>query len=155
MNCNDANYYFLEWVCRVYSEISITHDACSDIDIEFFYEKLFDHDEDSILGYFAKAVHLYENGNLIDSRNILGHLVSIKPKWFHAWLLLTKINKKLYCWESAELAALHAQQLLPEGNHKLSSIINFMLLEALIKSCNKLKLKIAEEKFEEVLIILK
>ena len=139
----------------MYSEISITHDACSDIDIELFYEKLFDHDRDSILGYFAKAVQLYENGNLIDSRNILAHLVNIKPKWFHAWLLLGKINKKLYCWESVETAALHAQQLISEGDpHKLTPTINLLLLEALIKSCNKSKLKKAEEKFDEVMCLM-
>ena len=110
-----------------------------------------DHDSESILGYFAKAVHIYETGNSIDARNILSHLVSVKPKWFHAWLLLSKIDIMLYCWEDAETAALHALKLLPEGDpHNLRNQINLLLLESLIKNPNKLKWKKAESSFGDV-----
>ncbi|KAL7288696.1 hypothetical protein TKK_0017421 [Trichogramma kaykai] len=150
-NIFNQDIYPLEWICRVYSEHSITHDKHPDIDIVVFYETLLDHDNDSILGYFAKAVNLYETENLIDSRNILNQLVAIKPKWFHVWLLLGKINIKLYCWEEAEYAATNALSLVPEGDpHKLIPAINIILLESLIKSGNELKVKKAEEIFEEL-----
>jgi hypothetical protein len=107
-----------------------------------------------LLGYFARAVYLYEMKNLIDARNILSHLVNVKSKWFHAWLLLAKIDIMLYCWEDAEVAALHAQKLIPEKcTHNLQNTINLLLLEALIKSSNNTKWKKAEAKFDEVRFI--
>lgn len=81
-----------------------------------YYETSLDHDTESILGYFAKTVHLYQMGNLTNARNILSHLVHVKPKWFHAWLLLGKIDIFLYCWEDDETAALHAEKCIPEGS---------------------------------------
>ncbi|KAJ8681556.1 hypothetical protein QAD02_017348 [Eretmocerus hayati] len=143
--------YPLEWLCRVYAETSITHGKCEKIDISCFYETLLDHDPESVLAYFAKAAHLYDTGNLIDARNILSHLVNAKPKWFHAWLLLCKIDILLYCWEDAESAALQALRLTPEGDpHNLHTVINLLLLEALIKSSNPLKWKKAEMRFDEL-----
>lgn len=146
-------YLFSEWICRLYAECVITHNSCNEIDITIYYQTLLDHEPESILGYFAKAVQLYEERNLIDARNILSTLVSIKPKWFHAWLLLGKIDITLYCWEDAEAAALQAQKLVPEGDpHNLRHMIDLLLLEALIKSSNKLKWKKAEANFNEVRI---
>lgn len=141
-------------MCRAYSELVITHGNCKkieEIDITSIYETLLEHEPESILGYFAKAVHFYKAGNLIDARNIASHLVNIKPKWFHAWLLLSKIDVMIYCWEDAEIAASNAQKLIPEGDpHNLHQMINLLLLEALIKSSNPSKWKKAEAKFYEV-----
>ncbi|NP_001153421.1 tetratricopeptide repeat domain 37 isoform X1 [Nasonia vitripennis] len=148
----NQDIYPLEWICRAYSEYVIIHDSsCKKIDIPMYYETLLDHDSESILGYFAKAVYLYQTRSLINARNILSHLVHVKPKWFHAWLLLGKIDISLYCWEDAETAALHAEKLIPEGDpQNLRHVINLLLLEALIKSSNKLKWMKAESKFEEL-----
>ncbi|XP_014213900.1 tetratricopeptide repeat protein 37-like [Copidosoma floridanum] len=143
--------YPLEWVCRAYSEFTITHSKYEGVDITIFYETLLDHDPEALLGHFAKAVYLYETGNLIDARNLISHLVGIKPKWFHAWFLLGKINVLLHCWDDAETAAIHAQKLIPEGDpHNLRPACNLILLEALIKNLNKIKWKKAKEQFEEL-----
>ncbi|XP_011495670.1 PREDICTED: tetratricopeptide repeat protein 37 [Ceratosolen solmsi marchali] len=147
----NQDIYPLEWICRVYSEYSITYYTYKDIDITVYYETLLDHDPESLLGYFAKAVYFYEIKNLIDARNILSHLVNVKSKWFHAWLLLSKIDIMLYCWEDAEIAALHAQKLIPEGSScDLNNTINLLLLESLIKNSNRTKWKKAEAKFDEL-----
>lgn len=140
----------LEWICKVYSEIVVIHGLCENFDITLYYETLLDHDSESVLGYFAKSVYLYETGNLIESRDILNHLVNARPKWFHAWILLGKIDIRLRCWEGAEAAALHALKYICEDRHNLRPTINVILLESLINGSNKLKWKKAEEKFDEV-----
>ncbi|XP_058800397.1 tetratricopeptide repeat protein 37 [Phymastichus coffea] len=143
--------YPLEWICKVYSELSITDIAFDKIDIVIYYETLLDHESESVLGYFAQSVYLYKTDNLIDARNILSKLVSVKPKWFHAWYLLSIVDVKLYCWEDAECAAQHAQKIIPEGDpHKLLGRINLILLEALVKSPSKLKWKRAEALFDNL-----
>lgn len=143
--------YPLEWICRVYSEQSITNGHCDGIEITPFYDALFALHAESDLAFFAKAVYLFNIKSLIESRTILNYVVASKSKWIHSWVLLSEINAKLCCWEEAESAAVHAQKILQDNNHSnLQSRVNFTLFEALVKSTCKHKWEEALQKYNQL-----
>lgn len=140
----------LEWICRVYYEEKIINEKQINIDITPFYESLQKLNSESEAGMLAEAVHLDTCDNLIKSREILNQLVLIKPQSLYAWIMLSKVNKKLYCWENVENSATKALQFLTPKSvmwHK----IQVLLIESLSRSKNVEKWTYAKQLCEDIL----
>ncbi|KAK2577968.1 hypothetical protein KPH14_011630 [Odynerus spinipes] len=140
----------LEWICRVYYEESIINERHIDIDIAPFYESLQKLDIESEAGILAEAIHLDICGNLIKSREIINQLVLMKPQSLHGWIILCKVNRKLYCWEDMEIAATKALQLVTPKSvmwHR----IQVLLIESLSRSDNEKKWNYAEKLCKDIL----
>ncbi|XP_046833328.1 tetratricopeptide repeat protein 37 [Vespa crabro] len=140
----------LEWICKVYYEENIYNKRNVDIDIVPFYESLRKLDNESEAGILAEAIHLDSCDNLIKSREILNQLVLIKPQSFHGYVMLSKINKKLYCWEDVESASTEALNLITRRSIMWCSI-QVLLIESLSRSNDIEKWKLAEKLCKEML----
>ncbi|XP_043502031.1 tetratricopeptide repeat protein 37 [Polistes fuscatus] len=142
--------YPLELVCRVYNDDRINNKGEVDIDIVPFYKSLRKLNHESELRFITEAIHLQESGDLIRSREILNQVVLIKPKSFYGYILLARINKKLYCWENVENAASEALHLSTHKSY-LWNEINVLYIESLSKSNDIEKWKLAKKFCEEIL----
>ncbi|XP_015109958.1 tetratricopeptide repeat protein 37 isoform X2 [Diachasma alloeum] len=131
----------LEWICRVYSEQKVLEglDFCRGMQIDFFYNDLLQADEGSYLGLFAKAMHLWQESNVIDARDLLNQAVSTNPKQFYAWIALAEANKSLYCWGDAESAAAEASRHLKNKHEELQRRVDMIFVEAVVRGGNRSK----------------
>ncbi|XP_063995924.1 superkiller complex protein 3 [Diachasmimorpha longicaudata] len=129
----------LEWICKVYAEQKVIEgmDFSRGMQIDFFYNDLFQADEGSYLGFFAKAMHLWQENNVIDARDLLNQVVAINPKQFYAWIALAEANQILYCWEDAESAALEASKYLKNKHVELKRRIDMIFVEAVVRGGNR------------------
>lgn len=100
----------------------------------------------------AKAIYLKSTDKLINSRECLNQIISLNSQLFYAWLVLSQIYYKLYCWEQTENASKQALQLMkPHLKDKLYHKVKLRLLEAMSRSNNKQKLIQTQQMCEEVI----
>lgn len=141
-------------MCRIYYEKIALCENELDIDITQFYELLFKLNTNSEAAFIAKAAYLKRTNKLIDSRDYLKQVVLLNAQSFYAWLMLSQIYYKLYCWEETENASKNALQLMkPCLKDKIQYGIKLRLLEAISRSSNKQKLMEAHQMCKEVGII--
>ncbi|KAL0112836.1 hypothetical protein PUN28_012243 [Cardiocondyla obscurior] len=144
----------LEWLCHIYYEKAALCEDKPKIDIPEFYEILFKLNTNSETALIAKAAYLKEENELIDSRECLKQAVLLNTQSFYAWLMLSQVYFKLYCWEETENASRKAlQSIKPSLKDKFQHEIKLRLLEATSRSSNKQKLIEAREMCEELLSI--
>lgn len=142
----------LEWICRVYYEEAILNEKNLDINITEIYESLLKLNANSEAALIAKAVYLKSIDKLINSRECLNQIISLNAQLFYAWLILSQIYYKLYCWEQTENASKQALQLMkPHLKDKLYYKIKLRLLKAMSRSNNKQKLIETQQMCEELL----
>ncbi|KAI4499739.1 hypothetical protein M0802_004995 [Mischocyttarus mexicanus] len=146
----ERDIYPLELICKVYNDDKINNLGKVFIDIVPFYESLRKLDNESEPSIIAEAIHLQETADLIRSREILNQLILIKPKSFHGYFMLSKVNKKLYCWENVENAATEALNLTSHKSY-ISYEIKVLLIESLSRSNDIDKWKLAKKLCEEIL----
>lgn len=105
--------------------------------------------------FIARAVHLRSTDKLVNSRECLTHVTSaLNAQSFYAWLMLSQVYYKLYCWEETENASRQALKLLKSRlKDKFQLDIKLRLLEAMSRSSNKQKLTEARQMCEEVNIV--
>ncbi|XP_012257142.2 tetratricopeptide repeat protein 37 isoform X1 [Athalia rosae] len=140
----------LEWICRLYSENSLSNGSCNGIEITPFYEALLALNTESSMAAMAKGVDLCQKDQLIESRDILNKVALVKPNWLYPWLALAEVNLKLYCFEETERNALRAEQLMTlQTSDKLQHRVKLILIEAMVKSSNSNQVKAAIKKCEE------
>lgn len=139
----------LEWICKVYYEESIINERHIDIDIPSFYESLRKLDIESESSMLAEAVHLDKCGDFIKSREVINNLIFVKPQSLYGWIMLSKVSRRLYCWEDMENAARKALQLLIPKSVMWDKI-HILLIESLSRSNNAEKWKYAEKLCKEV-----
>ncbi|XP_050460410.1 tetratricopeptide repeat protein 37 isoform X1 [Cataglyphis hispanica] len=142
----------LEWICRVYYEEAILNEKDLDINITQIYESLLKLNANSEAALIAKAAYLNSSEKLINSRECLNQIILLNAQLFYAWLLLSKIYYKLYCWEQTENASKQVLQLMkPNLKDKLYCKVKLRLLEAMSRSNNKQKLTQTQQTCEELL----
>lgn len=142
----------IEWLCRIYYEKALCENEL-EIDITQFYESLFKLNSNSEVAFIAKAAYLKKSDELIDSRDCLKQVILLNTQSFYAWLMLSQIYCKLYCWEETENASRKAlQSIKPYLKDKFQHEIKLRLLEAISRSNNKQKLVEARQMCEEVSI---
>jgi len=125
-----------------------------EIDIIQFYESLLKLNANSETAFIAKAAYLKRTDELIESRECLKQVVSLNAQSFYAWLMLSQVYCKLYCWEETENACRQALRLIKSSlKDKFQHAIKLRLLEAISRSNNKQKLVEARQICEEVSII--
>jgi len=125
-----------------------------EIDITQFYESLLKLNANSETAFIAKAAYLKRTDELIESRECLKQVISLNAQSFYAWLMLSQIYCKLYCWEETENASRQALRLIKSSlKNKFQHAIKLRLLEAISRSNNKQKLVEAHQICEEVSII--
>jgi len=125
-----------------------------EIDITQFYESLLKLNANSETAFIAKAAYLKRTDELIESRECLKQVISLNAQSFYAWLMLSQIYCKLYCWEETENASRQALRLIKSSlKDKFQHAIKLRLLEAISRSNNKQKLVEAHQICEEVSII--
>lgn len=125
-----------------------------EIDVTQFYESLFKLNTNSEIAFIAKAAYLKKTDELIDSRDCLKQVVLLNAQSFYAWLMLSQVYYKLYCWEETENACRKALQSIKSClKDKFQHEIKLRLLEAISRSNNKQKLMEARQMCEEVSII--
>jgi len=126
-----------------------------EIDITQFYESLLKLNANSEAAFIAKATYLKRTDKLIDSRECLKQVISLNAQSFYAWLMLSQVYCKLYCWEETENASRQALRLIKSSlKDKFQHAIKLRLLEAISRNNNKQKLVEARQICEEVSIIL-
>ncbi|XP_029662452.1 tetratricopeptide repeat protein 37 [Formica exsecta] len=144
--------YPLEWICCVYYEEAILNEKDLDINITHIYESLLKLNANSEVALIAKAAYLKSTEKLINSRECLNQAISLNAQLFYAWLLLSKVYYKLYCWEQTENASKQALQLMkPHLKDKLYCKVKLRLLEAMSRSNNKQKLTQTQQTCDELL----
>lgn len=122
-----------------------------DINITQIYESLLKLNANSEVALIAKAAYLKSTEKLINSRECLNQAISLNARLFYAWLLLSKVYYKLYCWEQTENASKQALQLMkPHLKDKLYCKVKLRLLEAMSRSNNKQKLTQTQQTCDEV-----
>ncbi|KAL6256063.1 hypothetical protein P5V15_013299 [Pogonomyrmex californicus] len=144
----------MEWLCRVYYEKTVLNENDFEIDITQFYESLLKLNANSETAFIAKATYLWTTDELIDCRDCLKQVILLNPQSFYAWLMLSQVYYKLYCWQETENASGQALQLIkPSLKDKFKYEINLRLLEAMSRSSNKQKLMEARQICEKLLYI--
>lgn len=144
----------IEWLCRIYYEEAALCENDREFDITQFYELLLKLKANSETALIAKAAYLKRIGELADSRDCLKQVVLLNAQLFYAWLMLSQVYCKLYCWEETENASRKALQLIkPYLKDKFQYEIKLRLLEAISKSSNEQKLIEARQMCQEVSII--
>ncbi|XP_011878141.1 PREDICTED: tetratricopeptide repeat protein 37 [Vollenhovia emeryi] len=144
----------LEWLCRVYYEEAASCETELEIDVTQFYESLFELNANSEAALVAKATYLKRADELIDSRDCLKQVVSLNAQSFYAWLMLSQVYYKLYCWEETENASRKALQSMKlRLKDKFQCGVKLRLLEAISRSSSKQKLEEARCMCEELLSI--
>lgn len=124
------------------------------MDVTQFYESLLKLNTNSEVAFIAKAAYLKKTDELIDSRDCLKQVVLLNAQSFYAWLILSQVYCKLYCWEETENASSQALQLIKSClKDKFHHEIKLRMLEAISRSSNKQKLIEARHMCEEVSII--
>ncbi|XP_070156887.1 superkiller complex protein 3 [Polyergus mexicanus] len=142
----------LEWICCVYYEKTILNEKDFDINITQIYESLLKLNANSEVALIAKAAYLKSTEKLINSRECLNQAISLNTQLFYAWLLLSKVYYKLYCWEQTENASKQALQLMKSHlKDKLYCKVKLRLLEAMSRINNKQKLTQTQQTCEELL----
>lgn len=122
-----------------------------DINITEIYESLLKLNANSEAAFIAKAAYLKSTDKLINSRDCLNQIISLNAQLFYAWLILSQVYYKLYCWEQTENASKQALQLMkPHLKDKLYQKIKLRLLEAMSRSNNKQKLIETQQTCEKV-----
>lgn len=125
-----------------------------EIDITQFYESLLKLNTNSEVALIAKAAYLKKTDELTNSRDCLEQVILLNVQSFYAWLILSQVYCKLYCWEETENASRQALQLIKSClKDKFQYEIKLRLLEAMSRSSNKQKLVEARHMCEEVSII--
>lgn len=125
-----------------------------EIDIVQFYEDLFKLNADSEIALIAKATYLESTDKIVNSRECLNQAISLNADSFYAWLLLSRVHSKLYCWEETENASKQALHLMKSDvKNKLEYDIELRLLDAMSRSSNEQKLIEARQRCEEVSIV--
>lgn len=99
----------------------------------------------------AKAVFLKNMDKLVNSREYLKQAISLNPKSFQTWIILSEVHYKLYCWEEVESTSRQALQLMkPHLKDKLYRKIQLRLIEAKSRSSDKQKWEQARQMCKEV-----
>ncbi|XP_011689404.1 PREDICTED: tetratricopeptide repeat protein 37 [Wasmannia auropunctata] len=144
----------LEWLCRVYYEEAASRENELEINITQFYETLLKLNANSETAFIAKAAYLKRTNELIDSRDSLKQVISLNGQSFYAWLMLSQVHCKLYCWEETENASRKALRSIKSNlKDKFQHEIKLRLLEAISRSSNKQKLMEARQMCEELLSV--
>lgn len=121
------------------------------MDIAYFYDSLLKLKVNSEIALIAKAVRSKNTDDLLGSRESLIQVIASNARSFYAWLMLSQVYGKLYCWEESENASRQALQLLkPYLKDRLHRGIQLRLLEAMSRSSNRQKLLRAQQMCEEV-----
>ncbi|GAB1861709.1 Tetratricopeptide repeat protein 37 [Camponotus japonicus] len=142
----------LEWICCIYYQEAILNEKDLDINITQIYESLLKLNANSETALIAKAIYLKSTDKLINSRECLNQIISLNSQLFYAWLVLSQVYYKLYCWEQTENASKQALQLMkPHLKDKLYDKVKLRLLEAMSRSNNKQKLIQTQQMCEELL----
>ncbi|XP_012537096.1 tetratricopeptide repeat protein 37 [Monomorium pharaonis] len=144
----------LEWLCHIYYEEVALCENKLELDITQFYESLLKLKSNSEAALIAKAAYLKRTGELIDSRDCLKQVVLLNAQSLYAWLILSQIYYKLYCWEETENASRKALQLIKSClKDKFQHKLKLRLLEATSRSSNEQKLVEAHQMCQELLNI--
>ncbi|EZA59238.1 Tetratricopeptide repeat protein [Ooceraea biroi] len=144
----------LEWICRVYYEEAILNGHELGVNVTYFYESLLKLIANSEIALIAKAAYFKSANELISSRECLNQVIAVNVRSFYAWLTLSQVYCKLYCWEEAENASRQALQLMKSNlKEKLCRRVKLRLLEAMSRSGSKQKLLQARQMCEELLNI--
>ncbi|KAG7189428.1 hypothetical protein KM043_017131 [Ampulex compressa] len=142
----------LEWICRGYYKQNIIFGNCMEIDITTFYNNLLKIDMNSEYALLAKAIHLKCSNDLIKSRDCVNEIIVHKPFSFNAWILLSELYTKLYCWEDAENSARKALQLKKAKEYFLfKEKLLLIFLDSMSRSNSKEKWQYAKQMCEELL----
>lgn len=152
-----THYYchFSEWICRLYSEKSISNGSCDGIEITPFYETLSALNTESSMAAMAKGVNLYQKSNYIEARDIFNQVTLLKPTWLHPLIAVAEVNLRLYCFDEAERFAARAEQLIKsDTQRKLQQKLKLALLESRARSKNEKQLEICVNQCQEVSLYL-
>jgi len=145
--------FVTEWICRIYYEKAVLNENINEIEenIVYYYEFLLKLNINSEIASIAKAVHLKNRDELVSSRECLNQVIILNAQSFYAWLILSQVYCKLYCWEETENASRQALQLIkPYLKDRLYYGIKLRLLEAMSRSNNSEKLIQTQQMCEEV-----
>lgn len=144
----------LEWLCRIYYEEAALCKNELEFDITQFYESLLKLKTNSEAALIAKAAYLKKTCELTNSRDYLKQVISINAQSFYAWLMLSQVYYKLYCWEETENASRKALESIKlcktTLKDKFQHEIKLRLLEAISRSSNEQKLLEARHMCQEV-----
>ncbi|KAK9891017.1 hypothetical protein WA026_013350 [Henosepilachna vigintioctopunctata] len=131
----------MNWICKMYNELCIENKVSfisSFTNIEEVYEKLLLLEPQNTMGLFTKALCDVKNENFLDAKKYLRNIVAVRSGLIHAWVLLTRVNLSLHCYNDASESAMFVCKLMQSPkctfDDTLKLEVHKLYLEALSRS---------------------
>lgn len=151
-NVYSESTYALEWICKVYVELSIEEETLStklEAEVKIYYEKLLELQPEAVMGIFVQAVLAYQDNQISIATDLLKRVVELRASLVHAWVLLSQCFLHFCDYEEALNAITRAENILQViTREKLKVKLDRIQIQALSRhpeqNKNLLALEIAE-----------
>nr|CAI5830097.1 unnamed protein product [Callosobruchus analis] len=133
----------LVWICKIYNQLYLENKDLAQKHLALAkasYEELLKIVPNDGIGLFTNGIMLLEEGQLLEAKEMLKKVTSIRSGLLHAWIILTHILVRLNLYEEAIHAAEVSEKLLKSINYSNSTLKEFLdcsLIELFSKSSNQ------------------
>ncbi|VEN48112.1 unnamed protein product [Callosobruchus maculatus] len=132
----------LVWICKVYNQSYLENKDLAEKYLDLAktcYKELLKMLPNDAIGLFTYGIILLEEGKLLEAKETLKKVTSIRSGLLHAWIILTHILVRLNLYEEAIHASEMSEKLLKSikySNNTLKELLDCSLVELYSRSSN-------------------
>nr|CAH7731856.1 unnamed protein product [Callosobruchus chinensis] len=133
----------LVWICKVYNQSYLENKDLAEKHFALAktcYEELLKIVPNDAIGLFTCGIMLLEEGKLLEAKETLKKVVSLRSGLLHAWIILTHILVRLNLYEEAIDASEMSEKLLKSikySNKTLKELLDCSLIELYSRSSSE------------------